>query len=290
MDSICICFRGPRGSGKRTRLLETLKALAKSRGEIMNVQTGSWAITAVKEKDVDADEDGDIQTGDEKNFVPYEFSHLHIGFDIARMSMQDKNVVKSILEKLGSGSQVMTGTAESAKARILVFYHAHLLGYEATLQIQAALETLESNIILWFTSEDVVPLRIRDFFLEIPVSGDDYSLADADPAETGMDWLSWFHWLLVDMKGRRNMESVAYVKEIIYFMLQKNLRWVDMCQYLLDALISPKCQLGPMQVGACLEALGEIDATGFGQTIPSYRIPILWQHFYMKIVEAVNLE
>lgn len=295
MDSICISFRGPRGSGKRTRLIETLRALAKSRGETMSVLTGSWAITAIKEKDVDADDEGDIQSGDEKNFVPYEYSHLHIGFDIARMSMQDKNVVKSILEKLGSGSQVMTGTAESAKARILVFYHAHLLGYEATLQIQAALETLEGNLLIWFTSEDIVPLRIRDFFLEVPVDGDDYSLAAAAGAGASggqlinTDWLSWFHRLLCDMKGKSGMLGVAFVKETIYFMLQKNLRWVDMCQYLLDALISEKCDLGPTQVYACLLALGDIEATSFGQTIPSYRIPILWQHFYMKILEAVNL-
>ena len=93
MDSICISFRGPRGSGKRTLLLKHLEAAAKKRGEIFSVLTGSWAITAIKEKDMGSDDEGEA---DEKNFVPYEYSHIHIGFDIARMSMQDKNVVKSI--------------------------------------------------------------------------------------------------------------------------------------------------------------------------------------------------
>ena len=284
MDSICISFRGPRGSGKRTHLLESLDTLAKKRGEIFSVLTGSWAITAVKEKDMGSDDEGET---DEKNFVPYEYSHLHIGFDIARMSMQDKNVVKSILEKLGSGSQVMTGNAETARPRILVFYHAHLLGYEATLQIQAALETLENNLVLWFTSEDIIPLRIRDFFLEIPVPGDDYALLEANNMNQ-TDWLSWFHNLLKEMKGKENMASALYVKEITYFMLQKNLLWNDMCQYLLDALISDKCSLNENQIKKCIEALASIEATSFGQTIPSYRIPILWQHFYIKIIDAIN--
>lgn len=284
MDTICVSFRGPRGSGKRTKLLKALEEIALKRGENFSVQTSKWAITTIKEKDMGSDcEDN---TADEKNLVPYEVSHLHIGFDIARMSMQDKNVVKSILEKLGSGSQVMTGTEEKAHARILVFYHAHLLGYEATIQIQAAIETLDGNLIIWFTSEDIVPFRIRDFFLEIPVPGDDYALKET--ADTGNDWLSWFHKLLKEMKGKQYMNSALYIKEITYFMLQKNLRWNDMCQYLLDALLSDKSDLTELQTEKCLRALGNIEATSFGQTIPSYRIPILWQHFYMKLIDAIN--
>jgi hypothetical protein len=284
MDSICISYRGPRGSGKRTRLLENLEAAATKRGEHFAVLTGNWAITAIKEKDLDSENEGE---SDEKNYVPYEYSHIHIGFDIARMSMQDKNVIKSILEKLGSSSQVMTGSAETARPRILVFYHAHLLGYEATLQIQASLETLENNLIVWFTSEDIIPLRIRDFFLEIPVPGDDYALKNTND-QNNSDWLSWFHWLLKELKGKENMAAALYIKEITYFMLQKNLRWNDMCQYLLDALISDRCSLSESQVKRCIQALASIEATSFGQTIPSYRIPILWQHFYIKLVDAIN--
>jgi len=283
MDTVCVSFRGPRGSGKRTRLIEELKNTAIRRGEYFSIQTGNWAIHTIKEKDLDSDcEDN----GDEKNLVPYEYSHLHIGFDIARMSMQDKNVVKSILEKLGSGSQVMTGTGETAKARILVFYHAHLLGYEATIQIQAAIETLNGNLLLWFTSEDIVPLRIRDFFLEVPVAGDDYALLQT--GNTTDDWISWFYTLLENLKGKNDMTGAIYVKNITYFMLQKNLRWNDMCQYLLDALLSDKLDLAPEKIKKCIDALASIDATSFGQTIPSYRIPILWQHFYMKLVDAIN--
>ena len=113
------------GTGKKTALHEHLKKIASMRGIPFLIQMKSGST------DTEEEEEEAIQT-------TYETSHLHMGFDIARMSMQDKQKLRPILSNLGQGSQVMSGT-QGRGARIIVLYHAHLLSSESILLIQACL-------------------------------------------------------------------------------------------------------------------------------------------------------
>jgi hypothetical protein len=107
------------------------------------------------------DNDDDASPSDEKALLPMEVSILHWGFDISRMSLQDKQYIKSILLRWGHGSQVLATSGHSA--RCLVLYHAHLLSSESILFLQAFLEENNHDTILWMTSELPLPSRIADW-------------------------------------------------------------------------------------------------------------------------------
>jgi len=75
--------------------------------QIYSLRTQPW--NAPLQKDVQSSTaDVEEDESDEKALLPMEVSFLHWGFDIARMSLQDKQYVKSILVKWGRGSQVLS--------------------------------------------------------------------------------------------------------------------------------------------------------------------------------------
>jgi hypothetical protein len=83
----------------------------------------------------------------------------------------DKNYISNILDRLGYGTEVVIGKKKSAVNRIIVFYHAHLLSHDSILQLQMALELNAGSICFWFTSELPLPYELKDWFLCIPVPG-----------------------------------------------------------------------------------------------------------------------
>ena len=126
------------GTGKRSQLQDALKALATTRGIPYTVQmrpliTGTTAMGDVTE--AGATDEGAGPGDAESGQFMYETSLVHIGLDIARMSMQDKHILRPVLVKLGQGSQVLAGE-QGRGARILVLYHAHLLSSESILLLQ----------------------------------------------------------------------------------------------------------------------------------------------------------
>ena len=152
------------GSGKRTKMLEQLQKIAQKRGLPFTIQTKSLAGAGGGISEEGGEEAADVQEG---NQITYESSLVHTGFDIARMSMQDKQVLRPIFMNLGHGSHVLAGE-QGRGARILVLYHSHLLSSESILLLQACLEQNEDDISIWLTSELPVSQRIRDWFVEIP--------------------------------------------------------------------------------------------------------------------------
>ena len=66
----------------------------------------------------------------------------------------------------------------------------------------------------------------------------------------------------------------------------RNLRWVEAIHILLDVLlllpISEEKRL------RALDVLARQEATAAGQTIPSYRIPLLWEMMFLNLRESLS--
>jgi hypothetical protein len=152
---------------------------------------------------------------------------------------------------------------------------------------QSCLEQNEGDVSVWLTSEMPVPYRIRDWFVEIPVSGVDNGLK-AFEQRMGVDtvvsdWTSIFTNILQKWMNdpAPTIESVKEVKAFVYELLMRNLRWVEATHFLLDVILVHK-GLTENQRTKCIEALALMEATAGGYTIPSYRIPILWENLFLQ--------
>jgi hypothetical protein len=201
--------------------------------------------------------------------------------------MQDKHILRPILMKLGQGSQVLAGQQGRA-SRLVILYHAHLLSSESVLLLQACLEQNEGDLSIWMTSELPVSQRIRDWFIEISVGGEDRNFAKyvttTQPASGLVNWSDIFRAIIDKWRARPAplLQEIKEVKAFVYEMLMRNLRWVEATHFLLDVLIT-HTGIIEEQRRAAIKALAQCEATGGGYTIPSYRIPILWESLFLQI-------
>jgi len=292
MDAVSLCWRGMAGTGKKTLLHEALKKVCTIRGYPFSIQykpisaestVGDVLGAGATDAGV-GPEDGDVGQ------MMVETSLVHIGLDISRMSMQDKHILRPILAKLGQGSQVLAG-AQGRASRILVLYHTHLLSSESILLLQAFLEQNEEDTSLWFTSELPVSQRIRDWFIEIPTEGDDRGfqkyITDAGTVDADRPLANWpdIFTALLDVWRNRpppKLQEIKEVKSFVYEMLMRNLRWVEATHFLLDVVLN-HTGISDEQRIAAIKALAACEATSGGYTIPSYRIPILWENLFIQL-------
>jgi len=278
------------GSGKKTRLHEALKKVSLARGLPFNIQYKPL-VTAGAVGDVieaGATDSGAGPDESDTGQVLIEVSLVHMGLDISRMSMQDKHLLRPILVKLGKGSQVLSGEAGLA-SRILVLYHTHLLSSESILLLQAFLEQNEQDTSLWITSELPVSQRIRDWFIEIPVesTGVDINFANYLTVCGKPDLANWtdiFRALIDAWRARPppKLQEIKEVKAFVYEMLMRNLRWVEANHFLLDVILT-HTEITDKQRKAAIKILAASEATAGGYTIPSYRIPILWENLFIQL-------
>jgi hypothetical protein len=286
MDSLCLCWRGMPGTGKKTQLYERLKQIALSRKVPFNIQTKVLSFDSGNASTVAKGEDDDDKS--DSHTIEYESSLVHLGFDIARMSMQDKNILRPVLTNYGKGSHVLSGE-NGCGNRIIVLYHAHLLSSESVLIIQSVLEQNDGDLSIWFTSELPVALRIRDWFIEIPTQGEDrnFELFKKLSKEKIHNWdeifykklLSWTH-------SKPNLSEVSEIKKFIYEILTRNLRWVECVHFLLDVILQMK-EINEGQRVRLLKVLANTEATSGGITLPSYRIPIVWENLFVNLRNAI---
>ena len=283
-----ICWRGPPGSGKRRALQEQLQLWARSMGQVYCLKRQSWNAPL---QGGDQSDGEDAEESSDKPLLPMEISIVHWGFDCARMSLQDKQYVKSILERWGRGSQVI---AEGHHQRCLVFYHAHLLSSESVIYLQAFLEENHADTLLWLTSEHPLPQRISDWCIEIPVpSATDKSLekllrdapagAKAGTIITPEDEIVMIYkrWISTEPK----LSDVKQIRAIVYGLLHRNIRWTDgfhQWLFALDLIPLTQEQKGKL-AGVCIQQ----PFTGSGQTVPSYRIPVLWENYLLRLRNAM---
>jgi hypothetical protein len=289
MDSLCISWRGMAGSGKRSKLVESLKLIANYRGLPFNIQMKTLAFESGNASTVAKGEQDDDDVKADSHTIDYETSLVHIGFDIARMSMQDKNILRPVLTNYGKGSHVLSGDKGRGN-RIIVLYHAHLLSSESILIIQSVLEQNDGDLSIWMTSEMPVAQRINDLFIEIPVQGDDKNFAIYRKVAKGEvhNWSDIFYKKLLvwSQNNRPNLDEVAEIKKFVYEILMRNLRMVECVHFLLDVILQMK-EINEEQRIRLLEVLASTEATSGGITLPSYRIPIVWENLFIKLRNAI---
>lgn len=285
MDSLNISWRGQPHSGKRTALHGALKQLAAVRGIPFSIQgkqfyTGGALKADTGQISTTAEDDGGDSSASEKDSFPYEFSLLHIGFDISRMSMQDKIYLKPILQRWSTGSQVLAGSQGRA-SRILVFYHAHLFSTESYFLLHSLLENNYGDVSIWMTSELPVAERLSDYFIEVPIK-------HQKMIEAGPTWFKIFQKLLLSwsQKPFPHLSETTEIRSFLYELLMRNLRWTDCLHHLLDVVLSLDIVYAKKK--KVFAILAKQEATAAGQTIPSYRIPLLWEALFLEIREALS--
>jgi hypothetical protein len=211
------------------------------------------------------------------------------------MSLQDRHILKPILERLGKGSHVLAGK-ERAEARILVFYHAHLLSTESCVILQSILEQDSQDISIWVTSEHPMPIRISHHFREIAVGGPDLALQKMRNRirEVGGTPTDLFDpQELFDRAVRRLcrpgppvLEEVEGLRAFIYECLIRNVRWIECVHHFMVSLL--RLNIPDKYRLAALRILAKQEGTAAGQTIPSYRIPMAWESLFIQMREALS--
>ena len=275
-----ICWRGPPGSGKRYALQKELASWAKSIGQVYAVKKGFWDAPI---QGGEGNEDSDDDKEEEKPLLPMESSILHWGFDVARMSLQDKQFIKSILSKWGKGSQVLSN---GHTKRCLIIYHVHLLSSESVIFLQAFLEENHQDSALWLTSEHPLPPRLSDWCKEIAVPGPiDLSMKKFGLSGTASLEDEIMNIYSIWTTEQPLLSDVKKIRAIVYALLHRNIRWTEGFHIWMFAL--DRIPLTPAQKKAAAEVCVSQPFTGPGQTVPSYRIPVLWESFLLGIRNAL---
>jgi hypothetical protein len=285
MESLSYAWRGSRGSGKRTKLLSFLTKQAEKMKVPFEIKDGTWYLT--KQTNGSADPDDDDEDGPTGKTIPYEQSFLHLGFDVARMSMSDKVFLNSILARW-TGQQDVILSHTNYGSRYLVLYHAHYMTDESILQLQEALEQY-SNFAILMTTELPICTRLRDYCVEIPVTGDDklltnYTKKVSLPMEDA--WKILFAKTLNEWSTITNIEIITSVRTWIYMCLQRNLRWSDVITYWIEVIYDTEW-IKPEQRKKLMNILWNAESSGGWTLVTSYRIPILWEHVHLVLARTL---
>ena len=281
-------WRGPKGSGKRTQLLQFLEQQSERYKIPFKVKESVWYLT--KPSNGSADPDDEDEEGSTSKAIPYEESVIHLGFDVARMSMSDKIFLQSILTRW-TGQQDVTLSASNLTMRYLVLYHAHYLTDESTLQLQEALEQNTSFAILLTTELPVCP-RLRDSCMEIPVSSGlptDHLLTNyiaTSKMGTTDVWSTYFSQTVETWSSSWSKERVQEVRNWIYMCLQRNLRWTDVVRYWMEAIYAASW-ITPSIRSVLMEVLWRAESGSGWVLVTSYRIPILWESVHLELARTL---
>lgn len=277
-------WRGPSGCGKKTELLNYIRRYGKNMGIELEIKNSVWFLNK-QTNNADPDEEDDEISG---KSIPYEESQLHLGFDVARMSMSDKVFLQSILTRW-TGQQDVCLISSNLQTRYLVLYHAHFLTDESVLQLQECLEQYQTFAIL-LTTELPLCSRLRDFCFEISVKGEDHLLGNyikyMNVNKTDV-WLEYFKKTIDEWsKNKGNAKLITDIRNWIYICLQRNLRWTDVIMYWIIAIyetewITPKMKMKLMDI------LWKAESGSGWVLVTSYRIPILWEHVHLQLARCL---
>ncbi len=306
-----LCFIGGHGTGKRTALINFLRNYAQKEripfhvktkylmGKLLNsVSSSGGGVGNNSDSDSDDDDNNQVtkQTSssddapnpDGKSF-PFEVSAIHQGYDIARMSLQDKNYIYTIFKNFHGSSYVLS----RSNYHFFVFYHAHLLSEESIIFIQEKLEQYSNSLRIFFTSDYPLPHRLADHFMEVYMDTNTnhlynslrttYNLSSPIPG-----WKLWFRRTLEVWNNKSwSTADVPAIRNWIYFCLQRNLRWCEMIEYWTVAI--QESELIPLNKKIELfRILSFAEGGGGWQIIPSYRIPLLWEHVLLALVKVLR--
>ena len=276
-------WRGSKGVGKRTQLLDFLKKQADKTGIPFEIKKGTWFLNK-QVNGGDPDDDSDDAIG---KTIPYEESNLHLGYDTATMSMSDKVFLQSILTRW-TGQQDVCLMSSLIQTRYLVLYHAHFLTDESVLQLQECLEQYPSFAVL-LTTEYPICGRLRDFCFEIPVVGEDLLLANYTKKTQLIQqdvWLLFFKKTLNEWSQNWSSAKITDIRNWIYICLQRNLRWTDVIMYWIVAIYDTDW-ITPSSRGKLMDTLWHAESGSGWVLVTSYRIPILWEHVHLKLARKL---
>lgn len=273
-------WRGPSGCGKRSQLLLFLKKQSDQYKIPFEIKYNTWYLN----KPTSSSDPDDEEEGVAGKSIPYEESPLHLGFDVARMSMSDKVFLQSILSRW-TGQQDLCLIRSAVKTRYLVLYHAHFMTDESVLQLQECLEQYGGFAIL-LTTELPLCNRLRDFCFEIPVSGKDYLLEKYNKEQHYGQrnvWLDFFKKTLEEWStSEANMKFITEIRNWIYICLQRNLRWTDMIMYWIQAIYQTEW-ITPEKRIQLMSLLYKAESGAGWMLVTSYRIPMMWEHVQLKL-------
>ena len=211
-----------------------------------------------------------------KDGLPYETSLIHNGFSVARMSLQDRHYIRSIVDSLGENAHVLRGD------RILVLYEADLLSTESVLLLQRLLEmrSESGNISVWMTVRESAPHKLQDWFLDIPIP---LSAPPHHPWSSIIwDWVQTTRALKV-----HNIKHIESLRNTIYALLQRNIRWFDIHQIFMELIMEHYRELGEPLTKKLFDCLANSPNTAVGHTLTSYRIPIAWEHLFASLYDVL---
>jgi hypothetical protein len=284
---------GPPGSGKKTAINTALKHICETYGIDWNPQNKSWKLQPDKSTEGGvSNNDGEEKDDDTPTGLPYESSFIHFGFDMYRMSMKDKIYLGSILDRwTNSQNLLLANQGSRAPPRILVLYHAHVMSDESLLLIHHAIESLEGNILIWMTSEEPLPLRLADSFFVVPVAGPDrlgLQIKESQHLDTHDAWLDWFRARISEAQTLKlSIDTVSLLRSWVYTCLQRNLRWQQMLYYWFTVLLEQEESIERPKIRRLVEGLLHFEATAGFSSLPSYRIPIAWEAFFLSQVKIL---
>jgi hypothetical protein len=322
-----LCFTGDHGVGKRTTLLKFLGDYARREGVPFHVKTkylvgkllnSVSSSNGTEASDSDSDDDGGgvapvaaAAPDPDGKYFPFEVSAIHQGYDVARMSLQDKNYIYTIFKNFHGSSYVLS----RSNYHFFVFYHAHLLSEESIIFLQEKLEQYSNCLRIFLTSNYPLPLRLADHFVEVPLVSSQEANAspqarDCVPLEANASqnhlykslterfphmaahkepqWIIWFEKTLALWYNAKWMASdVPAIRQWIYFCLQRNLRWCEMIEYW-TLTIQRSELLTSAQKCELLHILALAEGGGGWQIIPSYRIPLLWESVLLDIIKVIG--
>jgi hypothetical protein len=293
-NNMNMAWIGPPGSGKKTEVNKALKHICTTYNIDWNPQNKFWKLQPDKgteggmSTDAAEEKDDDTPTG-----LPYQSSFIHFGFDMYRMSMKDKIYLGSILDRW-TNSQNLLLAHQGAKAppRILVLYHAHVMSDESLLLIHHAVESLEGNILIWMTSEEPLPQRLADSFFTVPVGGTDRlgkHYKDSLHLDTNDAWIDWFQARFAEAQDLKlSIDTVPLLRSWVYTCLQRNLRWQQLLYYWFNVILEKSSDLPKEKVKQLVEDLLKFEATAGFSSLPSYRIPIAWEAFFLSQVKILS--
>ena len=266
------------GIAWRCQDYEASKAAVHKRLELLAFQRGLSLSIAKKQWHLDSRvSDEQAQSEELRNDgLPYETSLIHNAFSVARMSLQDRHYIRSIMESLGENAHVLKGD------RILVLYEADLLSIESVLLLQRLLEmrSESGNISVWLTVRESVPFKLRDWFLDIPIP---LAVPPLHPwAPVIWDWIQKTRALKA-----HDINHIVAIRSTVYALLQRNVRWFDVHQILLELILEHHEEFGDVLTGKLLDCLSSSPDTATGHTLTSYRIPIAWENLFVSLYDIL---
>jgi len=130
------------------------------------------------------------------------------------------------------------------------------------------------------TVRESVPHKLVDWFLDVPVPLSAPLYHPWSPII--WDWVQTTRAL-----KEHNISHIEAIRNTIYALLQRNIRWFDIHQIFLELVLENHKSLGEELTGKLLTCLAASPNTAAGHTLTSYRIPMAWESLFVSLYDVL---